>query len=82
MTAEEKKDLEKYLWDKFKINVHFTEFSTKKYDPIKNSFPKKLAEANAMLKKMRFPEGFLTKKKVLAFSAWLYKKQTINLYKK
>jgi len=33
MTAEEKKDLEKYLWDKFKINVHFTEFSTKKYDP-------------------------------------------------
>ncbi|MBO1883149.1 hypothetical protein J4N46_01580 [Capnocytophaga sp. Marseille-Q4570] len=62
MTAEEKKDLEKYLWDKFKINVHFTEFSTKKYDPIKNSFPKKLAEANAMLKKMRFPEGFFDQK--------------------
>jgi len=29
---------------------------------IKNSFPKKLAEANAMLKKMCFPEGFFDQK--------------------
>lgn len=62
MTKKEKNINKKNLCDKYGVKITISEVLTDEYESNKVYFPKKLAEANAVMRKVCLPKEFFAEK--------------------
>ena len=62
MTKKEKNTNKKSLCDKYGVKITVSEVLTNEYDSNKVYFPKKLAEANAVMRKVCLSKDFFAEK--------------------